>query len=84
MESTVAEQVRAWPKDGLQELVSIKTLAQMLELPEKTVRQWVWKRQIPYHKLGKLVRFHIGEIRAWYKARKIEVVMPDIIRERVV
>ena len=67
---------------GLQtELVSIKTLSTLLDLPEWTIRKWVSKKKIRYHKLGKLIRFDLKEIRCWYKANTIEPVKQDIIND---
>jgi excisionase family DNA binding protein len=68
--------------NGLRELVSVPTLAMILDVKEKTIRKWVAERRIPFHKLGKLVRFHVGEIRSWYGGQKMDVVTRDIIREK--
>lgn len=56
------------------ELVSVKTLCEMFDLKEETVRGWVKKREIPYHKLGRLVRFKLTEIRSWITARLVKPV----------
>ena len=72
------------PPDTLQELVSVQTLSRLLDVKEKTIREWVLKRKIPYHKLGKLVRFHLSEIRAWYQAQKMEILTPEIIRDKII
>jgi len=50
-----------------QELVSVKTLSEKLDIPQKTIRKWVYKRSIPFYKVGqKLVRFNLKEVRDWY------------------
>jgi len=67
----------------MEELVSVPTLSRMLDVPEKTIRGWILKRQIPYHKLGKLVRFNVGEIRAWYRAKRVSPLTPDFIRSKI-
>ena len=67
----------------LQELVSIKTLCQMLDVPEKTIRTWVYKRVIPYHKLGKLVRFNVDEIRNWCNRGRVEPLTGVIATDRI-
>ncbi|MBI3291877.1 MAG: helix-turn-helix domain-containing protein [Elusimicrobia bacterium] len=69
--------------DRIEQLVSIKTLGQLLEVPEKTIRTWVWKRQVPYYKLGKLIRFSVGEIRTWYRIRKVVPLTPSLLRDKV-
>lgn len=67
--------------EGLRELVDTKTLAVMLSVKEKTVRDWCFKREIPFVKLGKLVRFHLPTIRAWYNGRTVKPIEDDIVRE---
>ena len=67
--------------DPLRELVSIKTLSGMLDIPEGTLRDMVLKRRLPYHKIGRLVRFHVGEIRAFYRANRVGATSGDHILE---
>ena len=69
--------------NGLEELISIPTLSHMLDVPVKTIRKWVWQRKIPYHKLGKLVRFDVREIRAWYRTGRVAPWTPEIITDRM-
>ena len=61
-----------------QELVSVKTLSQLLDISERTIWDWIYKNRrqptldpIPYHKLGALVRFNLRDIRAWVDRRKV-------------
>jgi len=68
---------------GSKELVSIKTLSNMLDMKERTIREKVATRKIPYYKLGKLIRFDIGEIRGWYRSSRVESLTPDIITDRI-
>ena len=65
------------------ELVSIKTLCRLLDVPEKTVRTWIYRRVIPYHKLGKLVRFDVQEIREWCSRGRVAPLTPTIARDRI-
>ena len=69
--------------DTPSELVSVPTLSQMLEIPEKTIRRWVWRREIPYHKLGRLVRFNVEEIQAWCEARKVRPLSGLTVNDRM-
>ena len=64
----------------LNECVSIKTLSSLLEIPERTIRTWVYKRKIPYYKIGKLVRFDIRQVRDWYGRSAVTPLFPDQIR----
>jgi excisionase family DNA binding protein len=65
------------------EMVSIPTLCRILEVKERTLRSWVTKREIPYHKLGKLVRFKMKEIESWAGARRILPLTPDVLRGKI-
>lgn len=60
------------------EFVSVKTLARLLDISEKTIWDWIYKARrqptfdpLPYHKLGSLVRFDLSEIRAWVARRRV-------------
>ncbi len=67
--------------NGIQpEFVSIKSLSVMLEIPEKTIRTWVYKRSIPFYKIGRLVRFDLEKIRVWFVANPFR----PLNKERVV
>ena len=45
--------------------LSIEGLAKYLGVAEKTVRKWVLNRDIPYHKIMKIIRFRVSEIEQW-------------------
>jgi len=62
-----------------QQLVSVRTLSNALDIPEKTIRAWVYKRTVPYRKIGKLVRFDVEEIRAWYNTGLVAPLQEDIV-----
>ncbi len=62
------------------ELVSIKTLAGMLDCSPKTIRDWMYKNRrapttdpLPYYRLGGLVRFRLVEVKAWIDRRRSKV-----------
>ena len=52
----------------------IDDMAIYLGVTRKTLYGWVWKRQIPYHKFCRLVKFDIREIEKWTKEKKIKIV----------
>ena len=54
--------------------ISPDELSQYLGISVNTVRSWIWMRQIPYHKLGRLVKFDLQELENWLKIRKVETV----------
>jgi excisionase family DNA binding protein len=45
--------------------LSIEGLAKYLDVAEKSIRKWVLNREIPYHKVMKLIRFRLSEIEQW-------------------
>ena len=45
--------------------LSIEGAAKYLGIAEKTVRKWVLNREIPYHKIMKVIRFRVSEIEEW-------------------
>ena len=45
--------------------LNIEGLAKYLEVAEKTVRKWVLNREIPFHKIRKVIRFRLSEIEQW-------------------
>ena len=63
------------------ELVTIKTLSTLIDTPEKTIRDWIYRNRkapsldpLPYHKLGGLVRFRLKDVHAWIDRRQIHVI----------
>ena len=57
------------------ELVRIHTLAAMIDVKEKTIRDWVLDGKIPYVKMSTgAVRFHVPTIRQWYKPGMVDAV----------
>jgi len=51
------------------QLLSIDRLAEYLDVPPATIRDWVYKRQIPFVKVGRLVRFHPSDVQRWLSER---------------
>ena len=54
-------------------LFDVKSLAGYLNVTPRAVRAWVHQRQIPFFKLGKLVRFRRAHIEAWLAERSVKV-----------
>ena len=52
----------------------IDEMATYLGVARKTLYAWVWKKQIPYHKFCRLVKFDIHEINKWAKDRRIKPI----------
>lgn len=50
-------------------LWDIKKAAAMLSVPEKTIRDWVYKRQMPFKKVGRHIRFCRSELERWIQSQ---------------
>lgn len=51
-------------------LMDINRLSKYLDIKVSTLRAWVSTRQIPFFKLGNLVRFRRSEIDAWIESQR--------------
>jgi excisionase family DNA binding protein len=45
--------------------LTIEEVARHLKLAEQTIRRYVLNREIPYHKIRKVIRFRLSEIETW-------------------
>jgi excisionase family DNA binding protein len=54
-----------WRGLVLETYLTIEGLADYLKLAEQTIRRWVLKREVPYHKIKKVIRFRLSEIERW-------------------
>jgi excisionase family DNA binding protein len=48
--------------------LTIEELAAALKLAAQTIRRYVLKREIPYHKIRKVIRFKPSEIERWIES----------------
>lgn len=53
-------------------LISVKTVAEMLGLAPKTIHNWVYLRKIPYVKCGQKVMFRTKSLEAWLNRKEIK------------
>ena len=63
-------------QDGL---LDIDGLADRLGVGERFVRRMVEERRIPYLKIGRLVRFDIGEVEEWIGSKRVEPTGPLVV-----
>jgi excisionase family DNA binding protein len=49
----------------LETYLTIAGLADYLKLAEQTIRRWVLNREVPFHKIKKVIRFRLSEIEQW-------------------
>ena len=45
--------------------LTIEELVSHLKLAVQTLRRWVLNREIPFHKIKKVIRFRLSEIEKW-------------------
>jgi excisionase family DNA binding protein len=50
---------------GKEIYMTIEEVAVYLRLAEQTIRRWVLNREIPFHKIRKVIRFRLSEIEKW-------------------
>jgi len=54
-------------------LLSPQKLAEYLGVSVGTIYGWIFRKTIPYLKIGRLVRFNSVDIDEWLKHKKIEM-----------
>ncbi len=77
-----------WVGEIERQFVSVKTLCQILDIGEETIRMWVKKKTIPYFKVGKLVRFNLEEVKGFmtrvdFSKKKFEIARDVARHEKV-
>lgn len=60
MEHNVLNAVEHW--------VSLEDIAVHLDISKDTVRAWIKKRTIPFHKVGRQYKFRLSEVDAWVES----------------
>jgi excisionase family DNA binding protein len=50
---------------GMETYLTIEGVAGHLKLSAQTVRRYVLNREIPFHKIKKVIRFRLSEIEKW-------------------
>lgn len=53
-------------------LINIQELASLLDVKESWIRSRIFRNEIPYIKLGHLIRFDPIEIKKWIELKKFE------------
>jgi excisionase family DNA binding protein len=49
----------------MEQLMTVKDVAAYLRLSEQTIQRYVLRREIPFHKVRKVIRFRLPEIDKW-------------------
>ncbi len=55
-------------------LIDAQQLATYLGISIETIYAWTSMKQIPYYKVGRIVRFDLNEIDKWLESRKQKVL----------
>ena len=55
-------------------LLGVRELAAVLGTSERFVRRLVAERRLPFHKVGKYVRFDPRDIEAWLSEHRVESI----------
>lgn len=56
--------------DAMEKLVSLEDIAMHLDVSKDTIRSWIKKGTIPFHKVGRQYKFRMSEIEAWVESGK--------------
>ena len=48
--------------------VSLEDIAAHLDVSKDTIRAWIKKGTIPYHKVGRQYKFRVSEVDAWVES----------------
>ena len=48
--------------------VSLEDIASHLDVSKDTIRSWIKKETIPYHKVGRQYKFRVSEVDAWVES----------------
>ncbi len=55
----------------IRHLISITELSSILDIKTPTLYAWVQQHRIPYVKVGRLVKFDMGDIEKWIATQKV-------------
>ena len=65
------------PSGSFLEYLTIKELSTYLKIPAKTIYFKVSLQQIPYYRVGRLIRFRRDEIDEWLSAFRVDPKVPQ-------
>lgn len=60
------------------ELLTVDEVTQLLKLSKGAVYQMIARREIPYLKMGRRVRFDKTEISTWINKQRVKEYIPEI------
>ena len=62
------------PARAARELMTVGDLAKMLRVTEDAIYHMVARYQVPYLKMGRLVRFDPDQIEGWLKGKRVTII----------
>jgi len=72
------------PRSALPQLITITELASLLRVPLKTIYYWVHRKQIPYIKMGRHLRFKPEEVLTAFIEKTAERSAPCFARQAII
>ena len=64
--------------------MNVTEIAEYLDIRKSTIYSWVESREIPFYRLGKVIRFKRNDIDAWIEGLKSEVLNPQKVAKRII
>lgn len=68
----------------MKEFLAVVELSHYLGIKKSSLYSMVEKREIPYYKIGRLVRFKKADIDAWIEGFKSEVINPQAEARKII
>ena len=65
----------------METLLCIDELAGILKVTEQTVRKWIFKKQIPFVKISKVIRFRPSQIDQWIDSGAMAALQNETANE---
>ncbi|MFE2752814.1 helix-turn-helix domain-containing protein [Actinosynnema sp. NPDC059335] len=62
---------------------SVPEAAEYMSTTERFVRRLVAERRIPFHRLGRLIRFKKADLDAFIEAGRVEAFDPNAVRQHL-
>ena len=63
------------PNEAADGYISKKKMARRMAVSTRTIEVWMREKKVPFEKIGRTVRFHWGDVRA-YLARRNRIAAP--------
>ncbi|MDO9183440.1 MAG: helix-turn-helix domain-containing protein [Bacteriovorax sp.] len=55
----------------MNKLIKIEELVELLQVKESLIRSLIFRKKIPFIKIGRLIRFDVEEINKWLRKKPI-------------